>query len=786
MKSIKKQVCEYIMEQTSQTLYAQDYHKLGFSAIDIAGKFFIDRSNASRTLNQLFQDGQLCKKVGRPTLYISIEAVNKIFPNNTLPKIISAGVCADQFLIGSKTRNTNIYTFSFYFHEIGYSLHEAMYEPIEKAKRILLYPNQKKLMFINGNIAGEKKQFMQNIMKYLYAVNYIPRNIKPVRVESKLYSNTFFPKILQKYKDQKIIILTLHNPVAMNQLEELQRTWEWEKSSLREPMIILVDLELMDCSDYINALYPIVSIPQYIDLTAKEKIEYVFTFIHQEAKEIQKMISFTKNLVCCLVLCNMVGSLDNLKSLVHKTCINAYDALVKPNHELILTLEDLPNEILYGIEGTTQYMEQINQVFRIFSVTTFYAFPQIEFIELNILLHAQLNEKKEIMFSDNEEANTILASCKSDISAFQHIYLDDTTLQHPLYISISQALHKTQLLDVPYHTILSFHLFRIIHSLKNKDYEEKSILNERSEFVVFSKEVLQLFSEIEQITEEALPIYERMYINTFIIYCHQLTKKSKIGIIFCLSDRRLSEVYRITVNQRYGDEFSISSNINFSKFYDNYDQNYRIFSEELRHIDSHREIIILTDTYLPFNLIHKLGVEIRSDIKIVSNLSDVQLKKIHELYISDQLSFKDFQPLEYIAKETNTEASFSNDEHRSLLEVLNQTLQLQLSFLNAYKIVPLLKSIFHNIILDLSIEYSNNLLITFLMHSSFLLERTIKNKPLPYKGLQKLQRQHIDIYNAVYKNFKLAEEFLNCRMKETELAYVVELFVDASINIKAQ
>ena len=79
------------------------------------------------------------------------------------------------------------------------------------------------------------------------------------------------------------------------------------------------------------------------------------------------------------------------------------------------------------------------------------------------------------------------------------------------------------------------------------------------------------------------------------------------------------------------------------------------------------------------------------------------------------------------------------------------------------------------IVNELGGEIEDDIRIKFLFHCSCMIERVIKNQPLPYNNL-KIQKKTCDkLFHIVKKHFELVEEVFGVNIPDTELAYVVEM-----------
>ena len=73
----KEMIYQYIHNETIKKIQNDDFQNLGFDSLDIAQKLKMDRANASRLLNQLFNEGRLIKQLDRPVLFFERESLEK-------------------------------------------------------------------------------------------------------------------------------------------------------------------------------------------------------------------------------------------------------------------------------------------------------------------------------------------------------------------------------------------------------------------------------------------------------------------------------------------------------------------------------------------------------------------------------------------------------------------------------------------------------------------------------------------------------------------------------------
>ena len=112
-----------------------------------------------------------------------------------------------------------------------------------------------------------------------------------------------------------------------------------------------------------------------------------------------------------------------------------------------------------------------------------------------------------------------------------------------------------------------------------------------------------------------------------------------------------------------------------------------------------------------------------------------------------------------------------------LQNIQEKLLSESLVFLNPEKACQALFHVLLNILQDLSIPYSDDLLIKFIFHTSFALERCIRKEPFVYPKARILIKQHATLFNVLEKNFEIITELFSVQIPASEMGYVIEIFL---------
>lgn len=85
----KDRVIAHLREATSRQLSAESLDCSPFETEEIARSLQLDRTNVSKILNELWNDGEALKVQGRPILYLSLRVLNTAFPDSFFPSTLA-------------------------------------------------------------------------------------------------------------------------------------------------------------------------------------------------------------------------------------------------------------------------------------------------------------------------------------------------------------------------------------------------------------------------------------------------------------------------------------------------------------------------------------------------------------------------------------------------------------------------------------------------------------------------------------------------------------------------
>ena len=160
-------------------------------------------------------------------------------------------------------------------------------------------------------------------------------------------------------------------------------------------------------------------------------------------------------------------------------------------------------------------------------------------------------------------------------------------------------------------------------------------------------------------------------------------------------------------------------------------------AEKMRKIDRGRGVIIITDQSIIPKHSSLISKHFSGKYTIVEDMTIQKIVSIAEHVESLGATIQSSNAFDSLTTEQVTaETSVETPAQELLQNIQEKLLSESLVFLNPKKACQALFHVLLNILQDLSIPYSDDLLIKFIFHTSFALERCIRKEPFVYpKGI---------------------------------------------------
>ncbi|MBM7835490.1 sigma 54-interacting transcriptional regulator [Clostridium sardiniense] len=331
----------------------KDSKKKGITANEIAVLLEIPRNVVSHYLNELCRDGKAMKTNTRPvyfydTLSIEVESSNDVDCKEESNK--------DPFLklIGSNG---------------------SLKEQVEQCKAAAVYPNKGLPITLTGN-SGVGKSFIASII-YEYAIHkdciksdapFITFNCADYANNPELLSANLFgykkgaftgadkdtEGLIESADGGYLFLDEVHrlSPEGQEKLflfldqgkfRRIGETSKWRRANVRFIFATTENLDEVLLDTFKRRIPIFVDIPSLDERTLSERLSMIYNFYHNEAKEINKDLVVSKNVVNSLLSINGNGNIGLLKNIIISSCANAYRSNNK-GKEIEIDLRDLPGK----------------------------------------------------------------------------------------------------------------------------------------------------------------------------------------------------------------------------------------------------------------------------------------------------------------------------------------------------------------------------------------------------------------------------------------------------------
>jgi transcriptional regulator with AAA-type ATPase domain/transcriptional regulatory protein LevR len=358
----KDEILKYIEKQCKKQM-DENKDAVGCETNDIAQSLDIKRTNVSKILNDLYQEGSVIKIKGKPVLY----SINF----NKKPSQISATF---DNVIGSD---------------------RSLKKPIQQAKASILYPPRGLYTLLLGETGVGKTMFAELMHRFAIENGVLASSAPFITFNCADYANN--PQLLLAHlfgarkgsytgsdKDRQGLVEKANNGILF--LDEVHRlppegqetlfylmdkgefTALGDSDNVKKSSVLIICATTEDADTSLLATFtrriPInIIIPPLKDRTFEERYELVCEFLKVESGRIGKDIIVSPNSLRALLLYNCPGNVGQLKSDIQLGCANAFLKCVSKKEKSIrLHSTDFAAHVKQGLILYKNYNEYIDML----------------------------------------------------------------------------------------------------------------------------------------------------------------------------------------------------------------------------------------------------------------------------------------------------------------------------------------------------------------------------------------------------------------------------------------
>lgn len=358
----KEEILKYIEEKCKRQ-HEKGEKTIGCDTNEIAERLNIKRTNVSKILNELYQEGLIIKIKGKPVLYSL----------NFNKKASKFSVSFDN-LIGSD---------------------KSLKKSVQQAKASILYPPRGLYTLLLGETGVGKTMFAELMHRFAIENCILPSNAPFITFNCADYANN--PQLLLAHlfgakkgsytgsdKDRIGLVEKANNGILF--LDEVHRlppegqetlfylmdkgeyTSIGDADNVRKSSVLIIcatteDVDTSLLSTFTRRIPINITIPPLKDRTFEERYELVCEFLKIESARIGREIIVSPNSLRCLLLYNCPGNVGQLKSDIQLGCANAFLKCVSRKEKNIrLHSTDFTAQVKQGLILYKSYSDQIDKI----------------------------------------------------------------------------------------------------------------------------------------------------------------------------------------------------------------------------------------------------------------------------------------------------------------------------------------------------------------------------------------------------------------------------------------
>jgi transcriptional regulator with AAA-type ATPase domain/transcriptional regulatory protein LevR len=541
-------------------------NKTGVTTEGISQLTNIARSNVSKELNILVNEGKVVKVLGRPVFYFSSEFILKILGDQ---EIISGNIYSSyQDLIEhikckTKNNNKNRVGLSSFENLIGYS--DSLINPIKQAKAAVLYPPNGLHTLLIGSTGVGKTTFAETMYKYSCEVNhsevgkFVIFNCAEYAANPQFLLSQLFGHVKGAYTgaesdkiglveeaDTGVLFLDeIHRlpPEGQEMLFMLMDKGIYrrmgESSEYRKSNIMLIgatteDIKSSLLNTFVRRIPMIIKLPSLTERTLKERVCLIKQFFSEECVRMGKKIYVQDNVMKALATYECNGNIGQLKSDVQLICAKCFmESYIEGEDFIEIDLNSLSENIfnyLIDVENlrSGEIDSIINQKVYLFTGESESSFSHInEEFDLYNMIVQKYNYYKNREYSNDEiyfKLNDTLLDYvskiipeniedKKNLGIYKFVTPRIFKIVSNALSIAEKRLHRKYSKNV--YIALAMHISQLVQRIK-----EKSDITVDSDLYPENSEDLNVLKEIVEYIQKQLniiiPDYERNFLSIFL------------------------------------------------------------------------------------------------------------------------------------------------------------------------------------------------------------------------------------------------------------------------------
>lgn len=757
----KDKIYDVIRERTKEIIESNTLDG-GIDCLEIAQTLDLDRANVSKIVNILWREGKLVKIQLRPVLYLDYLYLIDYFGQIYIPSTITKDETLTNYLDhkAPATLNTSLTSME---KIIGFD--GSLAQNVRQAKASINYPPSGIAMVLNGDIGTGKYMFANYLLAYAIQNGAKPKKAKLIRINCQdyqqnpdLFATTLLGKYTSKGFEKGSIehaqsgIVYLENIEFLSQtsldlianiIERNQYTYVASSVSKTLSTTIIASCSSNETDNNLKLMkhFPLtLNFPALDKRPLLEKIETILDFFHKEAQNSSKTYKVPKDIITLFASIPYSKNLIQLRNEIKLTCSKAFlDATATLSSVVAITYEHLSIDLLSEKYNNPNLIQTISNILK--------PFPN------DYILFSESNDASPLMKLHQAQAETSTYRMSQFIDIIQQdatnienpneyinenincIYnCGDAQLQamynriNPLVVQylIEEIESNPKIFPLKAEKILYGIMLHVSNVIKRTPLQSSFISNQTEPLNedLYTKCAKRIYAKLAKVYKLNIPDEEIGFLTTYLRILSSWLNRNHVSILIIAQGDHIASQYQELIKQ------SNFSNVKIASIDANKDMQFNDCMEiaclKATKIDQGAGVIVICD-----------GIPFTNISEFIQAQTNIQTRSIAPL------SYELLYQITKKCDDANTTLlSLShNDSHSSpviieesdnsfITQVVNKFINDSLTFLDTKKSIPLLNDCLMKTTNDLSIAYSNEIIVKFLCHCSHMLERVITKIPL--------------------------------------------------------
>lgn len=785
-QSLSSQLMSIIQKKTLQAAISKNYQDLDTDALTLSIDMNYNRSNISRTLNSLNRGGFLIKIHGRPTYYLDKKTICDFYNLTQLPLELENLEQLKRLFLTDGRSITRIPITAFQ-SLIGCGANESLQPAIHAAMKMALYPASIHSYLITGPAGTGKQSFCQAVFQMEEELRNHQITQEPLWIEMNGPSaQNLLEALGSDHIGQNRCVAFLHADQAP--LALLDKMVSWCNSLSRENSDHIAAYAILaeetSCEQrLLNNLYPspsAISLPSLTARSMKELVLFILSSFQKQCDLLNFAITIDRPTFQSFVVANYHQNLRSLNNAVRETCQNTFFRCYPCSGVLPVNLSDVPDSVFNDTRNIQEILPALHDLESRVLFTSFKFIPQKVNPVFSQLREEALGTDGRLFASARSlfrpvSCPTLPLQCQQDLKTTRSAYeagQNSKTFQLLFRIlspflpggdtCSSQSLYCGML----------YHLSEVIHPLLTHSYQPALPPLESLPSEALSAETQKIIQTVQAQFDVELPLAEQQYIHLYLQAAWENRRPTRVKIaVLC----HWNEI--ITVYQRYAASLLYDNQPVFFTYKKNsvgreHELQLRHILSGLAELSEDGGLIIISDDPPDEDLVKAVYQEIGRDVLFITHLSQDNIRKTLMFFDDPMATLEEFRRL--LSDGDNAHFMVDSRITMRIKSLISDTLV----FLDANKVFNALSDALNTILSQLGLSYNDGIAIRFIVHSAFMIERSIRRETLSYKRADEYLRQNKQLHQVIKTSMEPIQNLFNIQIPNSELAYLVEILSD--------